>query len=84
MKLVKILFMKDYANLPLKTFDSYAVIPLGIPAVKRNDRVNSIIASSTVQAHQTPPSSTASALKLTGCESAITFSVNHAFSLCDQ
>ena len=38
----------------------------------------------TVQAHQTPPSLTASALKNTVCESTITFSVNCVFSLCDQ
>ena len=37
-----------------------------------------------MRAHQTPSSSTASALKPTVCGSAITFLVNRAFSSCDQ
>ena len=44
-------------------------------------RNRSLLTSSTVQAHQTPSSASASALKQTGCESAITFLINCAFSL---
>ena len=43
-----------------------------------------LLTSSTVQGHQIPSSSTASALKPAVCESSIVFSVNHAFSSCNQ
>ena len=43
-----------------------------------------LLTSSTVQGHQIPSSSTASALKPTVCGSAIAFSVNPVFSSSDR